>query len=1049
MVEARKRLSKGKPANSKMGETKDLFQIDLSTTTLALERRRFIAIIAGLGAGSMFGMVPISVCAANANALPSFTKEQAHAVALTVNAICQLNVVEKSHIVFLADAFREYLAQNPEATAQNALDVAIKLKSHLIADLQDAKHRGINLTTQFDIASIAFKSFAKASILTPEQLHKIATGWYDFGQEATQPSEQIWASLNVQTLFANSLTSFNDYRLRVVKQIYDKAESLPGAVDHIFRDVVGGISVASHVDDIVSAIPIHEKATKLIEVLRNPGPIQLTAGDCQLAVAQATAQINVGLGRGISLLKTISLQQVNITDAIPHLGKELLDNVRDYMDKGAVDISEVIGTGNLAGTIANLISPGLGNRLISYSNAVINVGQTIAGLVSKASALTTLGELGSAFLSGGLTTALSGFAQAFGGGGGNAAEIALLTDIKNQLGEIKKDIATLQSQMNQRFDQLDRKLDRYYAALSTQLEQIQETSNQIIGSLADIKAQMFDVQAELAHLEGEIRAQFLSYTDSSLTLLIGRALDDKDSSAADNFVHDLRDLTTYATILAANRGNASPSNTPSYKVDNAKIELSGTLAANIGYLSAFIVENQISAQGLSTRPLANYDMWSLAARATIQLLVDCPKNAKETGAVEKLLAIRATGNIAADASRQVSRKDGDESKKCNALFQWLFARYRERTAMLRRAVDTDYKQFKTALNPSQTQHILGINIFGSAEQSTTYDPAFDHIVPDDDPYFSADGDVDTSQVGSLPLSKPFNAPRVYRLYALLNNLPMLNLTFGELDWGSTKLSCKTTYPEGTDLRFIYISDARKPSFVTYFRIGKYVFNYATIEGTEVADAQLYLYKQSAYADAPSDCKIRGDVVKSTDLVAWTKANWNGGNGWKVFDLGVGMADTAHPQLSTMLDELTAKLKESSTIFVTQTLPDSLLSGELSRAATRLDAVVALIKEYCALGFSKSLECDDEMRALLFGSQSIVGTAELSQILMDVQKMTADGTQGLNPLSLFGDIADKRINLLEERLDTAMRRIWNGQSSEIVRCIDSTLALIDTYVVGRG
>jgi hypothetical protein len=979
---------------------------------------------------------------------PSISPSSCRVAALTVNAISTLNDVNSSQHVFVTDALNTFIAEHPRASRKEVIRAASVLRDQVTNKLLANNQ---SFTTVFDAASQTSLAIAKTKLISPEGLYKSATKLYGDFPTLAQPEEQIWEFLDVQTILSNSFTRFSNYQSDALSRGYKNAISHGDAFDHLLKDVTGGISTADSIQSIVARIPNIDADSPLARALINASTGSITLTDCQNLLSKAATPVTQYLTKGIDLLNTVKSLQGNIVDDLKQLSTQTLNDVSDYVKSAESSANALISSGQLAGAIADLISPGFGARLTSYTNAVISVANTVKSILSTASKFGTLSQIGTSLLSGGLTAGLTGFMSAFGGGGGGG-DTALLKDIQQQLTEIKADIDNLKTTMNVRFDQLDRNLARYYTALSTQLSQIQETSNIILVDVEGIKQQMFDVQADLQQVVGESRADFVATINQELIFEVGQCLGtDGISMSTDLFKNHCLNLRTFATLSASRPGTNGPTSEPSYALANVLTEMRGPVSANIGYLSSFLVKNRIRSTPLSAQPLANYDMWSTAARANIQLLVEQSSLVAQTPQVIDLLRqVRETGAQTALAINDVTKKDGDSLKRCNAIFQWLFQSYRDGLSLLRQAISDDYAEFKQTLN-SQQAEIQSVDLFGSADQVTAFDPVFHSVQPD--ALFGDEGDVDVAPVGAITSTAGIRAPNSYRLYSLLKNLP-LEITYGDLEWGRLKRECHTWNDPDNPLRWIFTHDAEQVQVGTYFRTGQYVFDGPAYFSDYVSDAHVYRFITSSFNPPESDppCnRDNGTLDRQVDLETWFKSNWNGGSGWTQFPpspVGSTEGDSL-PQYTSMMTEINGKLKDAASAFAKTKLVQSLNGGRIRNVTILLDSILSLVRAYCALGLSSTLERDDEMRALLYGSTPVVGSVEAGQAIAEIGTRVDKNEYDSSVLNIVNERAEHRIASLEDRVDAALRRVWNGSTQESIRTVSSTLSLIDSYIAAYG
>ena len=981
------------------------------------------------------------------------TDSQAQTIALVANGLCRLRKPEASYAIFVSDSLTAYIKAFPKLNESAYSNLAKSINDQLFDELTKLPDGVKSLRTNFDAACFTYAAISRtglipASILTQQSLKWCAVSPKAVVVNPPQTADMIWATLTAQTLFSSSQGSFDAFKRATLNDFYNQRDKAGGAIDSILKPIVGDISAADAPSKIFSQMPGLHGDDPVVHALLN-GNVNISLDDLQTHLALIVTPVASSLDAGSAIMHDIFSAQGPITGTIGRLGDDLKTRIGNFVDDSKNNLDSLTSAGNIASQFANLIVPGFGDRLSSFIDGASNFADSIGDFIDAASDIEDLGDivnLGSSLITTGLTGGLSGLLGAAGILGGGGSDTAMLEAIRKQLNQIQTSINNLQAVMLDRFNEIDSKLDSMYTSLSSQISNLTLITTKTLEEVEAVKASLFDLQAEVEHGIAEQRADQVANRFAALDDILNLALAGNGAFPAmseEQFESNVLHLFPfYAGGKVSTGFGVSAPGATNYDIAKVASDFTGALSSNISYLSDFMYfAMRLPSLG---EELPNYDLWATSARALIQLMLNnerlahTPGTSGETPASRYSSSALDVGNRLRGAVASVTRRDGDLSKPCNALFQWLFAGYRAVVAKIDDNINSDYRDYKKAHFPliqNDAASIDALDLWGDYTQATPFQPTYSTTVnPDPDQALAINdsGDTDARSTGAIQFSIHPDIPNTYRLFSVVANAP-ITVTFGNVDWyGVSAPRCG--YLGNGLIDQIY---DKQIGVGLYLRMGRYVFEWTDLYGPTKQAAQVDVYGTPG---AAPPCGVTDGLQSfpggvNVGAIDYFKQTWQSGQTWKLSADPEGFIYGGYPTLDSMKQDINTGLSTFGADFIKTGLTASAQTGNLHNVAQSLQQYVRLLQGYCSLGLSQSLERDDVFRGLLFGDGAILGTETMYTAVSQLKP---------NQQSLLSNVASQRIDDLEKRIDAALKRVWYGKSSESLRTIESTCNLLETY-----
>jgi hypothetical protein len=147
-------------------------------------------------------------------------------------------------------------------------------------------------------------------------------------------------------------------------------------------------------------------------------------------------------------------------------------------------------------------------------------------------------------------------------------------------------------------------------------------------------------------------------------------------------------------------------------------------------------------------------------------------------------------------------------------------------------------------------------------------------------------------------------------------------------------------------------------------------------------------------------------------------------------------------LSNVTAQIEQKLREYQIAVYSQIVHALSAATPLHEVARTLSGSKLLLDGYVALGLSRSLESNDLLRALLFGSQRVLDTDAILDLYYTAIATLQTG-QAVPKVDIPA-IATARHDALARVLTDTLAQVAQGQMHEDLRVVENTLRMIDIY-----
>jgi phage gp45-like len=339
----------------------------------------------------------------------------------------------------------------------------------------------------------------------------------------------------------------------------------------------------------------------------------LTNQAAQVAWTQRAAAVQQGQARRVASATAAMLVQSKLMEAPdPHLHP-----AHRWMLQAAKHVRSVAG---ILDTFGNAIKTGVEAGVATYGAGLI---LAVPGLVSGA--MDTVG----------LVSVLAG------------DEETPEAEIVREIGNIKLLIGDLSSNMNYRFDRVDRSLTTIFETLNEEFSKIEITMDaqgrqiaRLHGNVDEIRRSLVDVQTVLHRLERELFIYFNDVQRNALILALNGALLYETHNPAPmswatySQIPDGPENTfyTYAIDLAQNAASSPSSFAPEALAGSALEQQLNVrpLDANLNYLKQFL-NTSLGQSTAGSPPLSNPRDWFTSAYAYLQLAGENPMHFRTKG----------------------------------------------------------------------------------------------------------------------------------------------------------------------------------------------------------------------------------------------------------------------------------------------------------------------------------------------------------------------------------------------------------------------------------
>lgn len=618
---------------------------------------------------------------------------------------------------------------------------------------------------------------------------------------------------------------------------------------------------------------------------------------------------------------------------------------RQKVIDGAATAIEILSTLlGFADPRAGKIAAGVGKAAVQVATAINNFIPAVAGLglgeaIFSMSTLTLTGNV-----LGAITSVLPLFS------GVPSPEQVML----DELAKIRQDIATLNTNMNSRFDRLEQGLTNLYGDMINRFDEMMRLQNATNVQLANLETQLLRLVPRLDMWGAEIIKGQQEDILYDTNLMMNKYIDYKErygqpipsyNGGGDRYTEPEGILRTAATTLSTRAPLTGPSTGWS---TTDPVQALNTWEANgtLGYLEWY-ANNEYGLPTSSTLTKPNPATWSFAARGYGVLALQNPDYAKQVSATETARII-STGQDILTVNRSLSKPKttpGADGKRTNVLFTGLTADYLDAVGDLRLKLAAVRKKYSDDKE---------YNLFGPIDQAMPdagklTDPTGVQPCNGTPGYLSRPNNMALSSAPNVFAFAQYahpDKPKMSLCYdAGMVNIKRSSTTKFNITKADLRVQMRLRVQWGSEVRDYQVRTLTTPLGETcreFKETGEQVFCYVVQDYLDNWDATYKPLFESGASYSGNE-QVNTDVrTRMTNFLAGRQAAYYG----------------------QVYDDLNNE------------------ASDIHRGNAELTRVVKLLKAYTQLGFGRTLMQDDLLNAALFGSGRIVGDDSDANVVKD-------------------------------------------------------------------
>ena len=586
--------------------------------------------------------------------------------------------------------------------------------------------------------------------------------------------------------------------------------------------------------------------------------------------------------------------------------------------------------------------------------------------------------------------------------------------ILEQLGKISEQITDLRDEMRVRFDRIEKQLDKMYAGILNRFAEIDFELGQIEGNVEEVQLSLYGLHSELQRLNRNIHTFLEAAHRRDLVEAVNGFLNFLERTGQDlafaDFLRAENEFFSWGFSHAKDALQAGPEDR-SFQDDDLFTELNALpLATNVNYLRQWPAE-RFGLPSLALNRLANPFDWIIASEAYAQLNEESPGHAVEISPA-RVESLSGVGEVLGEALAEIADDD---------LFAALAEHYRFAFAQLKNAIRSFEGEFRIDPNTG----LRGIDPWGGADQ----EPNRHFFLEDFDEIRRCDGRPFDAAHVSVPTNVfPFDHSQL-RPYMVASNLRDSRIPgVGE---GLHKLSaCVLAH-----WRTISIEELGLGQLVR--------IEYRLTITVEIRYGESTVFAHRFNTDERHTATVRKDKVPTFDpvtdpvqgkdpyrLLVGDKRLWDQ---LRSFPATHGLVSPA--LRSATIAAVEHKLTLVQRAFYAEVARRFERAGDpIQEGGQRLTGSKLLWQSYVITGFPLSIEANEILRSLLFGSDALLAGADTESqdtLLDDVQDIYAyfsSRDEDPLPSNILGDIEA----IANDRLDRLTSIL-----SEIVATIETS------------
>lgn len=269
-----------------------------------------------------------------------------------------------------------------------------------------------------------------------------------------------------------------------------------------------------------------------------------------------------------------------------------------------------------------------------------------------------------------------------------------------ELRAMRKQLVELRDEMRVRFDRVEKRLNRMYVGILNRLDEMDFDLGQIEGDVDELQGALYDLHSELQRLNRDVHGFLEAEGRRPLVLAINRFLNFRERTGQDLSFSEFEEAESvffsWGRDFAKDALQAGPEDRR-FGDDDVLAELTSLpLATNINYLRTFPSE-RLALPSLSPSRLANPVDWIVAAEAYAQLSEESPAHAEQISAAQ-VEALSAVGEALGAGLTRIAHSDVDRATVCS--------RELAQVSAIERDLDDLRQLLRGAIDPQERREIM-------------------------------------------------------------------------------------------------------------------------------------------------------------------------------------------------------------------------------------------------------------------------------------------------------------------------------------------------------
>lgn len=950
------------------------------------------------------------------------------------NGLYQVNEKRNYEKAVLMDFVVKSYQQNPSAKPADVLKALNAYQKEYRERITTGGAGIIDWQTTYDVANSMFNIIGTVNVpgvATAVAVAKESLFWAQKGMQASlAPEDQL---LGQNQLF-RTYVQFSEYQKEVLASGYDLAKGNPNAslvINTFFAPDLNATTVDT-ATQILNKNPSFASSENIKDIRAMIGPdgtITVTLKNLQdLSKAQFNAWKQV-ISDQQATAKAVDEKQKTIIEYLKNQQAQAEAQALAAKQRELAQLKLEAGEASiyLLSTFIGLVDKGLGNKIATVGNAALQIANSISKYNDT---ISRLGQAGAGFASVVMTANIvaAGLSLISLFGGGPSPEEMILEEVR----ELRKQIAQLGQVMMERFDRIDKSLHKIYETLNTRLDQIDLTLGKLTGSVEDIQRSLYDVESTLNRVERNIKSWLVAGFRRDLIETINGTLNYKENFGinmdySSQFVP--REIKFYTWAVSNSQDPLEAGVTK--PVDDFQVYdvlTNFPLENNINYLSQFLSTRfpTLGLPPLASQTLSNPRDWSLSSEAYMRLAAEWPQHYKKVSGC-RIEQIYNRGREVQSALQRISTvTTGNETKANYQLFDVLMANYQAKAAALKTETQNTEAARKAELK---------------LQLANAWSPKFSPIQAC--PGANTNG---VNEALSVPGGLDQLIPNLYRASERFG-LGSMQICYDSVTWSDQR-----TYNKGYSL-----GNPQTCMWLMQETVGKLtIVIRATLNGQTVFRRSLKSNQENLFfakflkgADSTGgSCPVpvlQANMSQGRTMLELSTAiskNWNGGEVLRDRFIPTASELTSNDELEKALVATNADLDNALRNQLNQIILNDLnKASSLQRAARELSGAKMLLDAFISLGLSRSLERNDLLRSLLFGSQRVLEETAIKELYQDAL-LAANKDPHLQIKVDISGLLDQRAEALRAELRKILDDIDQKKFAEGYRLIDTTLMRIE-------